>query len=213
MKILIAIISILILSKSSFSQNKIYFESKKISDLNINTGNMFGVEEFRPDFPFIWKDFSPNNENYIFSGYYSISANSESDNKILNGEIKLIRYQICVAEGTLNIKEDLTFNFKDGQMQGPVNYSRFSTECNGETNEKEYKNLKWKKDLNISANYSSSLGYYQNINYNETRDWDKTKLSISQFKGYDISLDYFDTIIHINTCAPNEKPVFKKVKF
>jgi hypothetical protein len=194
-------------------QNKINFSNKKINALGVNMGEMYGVEEFRPTFPAIWKDFDPNKDDYTFSGFYTLDTKSDKEIKILNGLVKLIRLQIQVAEGTLNIKEELTFNFINGDMGGPISYSQYTSDNNGETNESELKNVKWKKDISISANYNHSDGKYTNINFSETRDWEKTKYTISQGNGYDISLDYFRTIINLNTSLPNDKPIFKKIKY
>ena len=187
--------------------------NKKINELGVNMGMMHGVEEFRPTFPIIWNDFDPNSDNYSFSGFYTLDKKSDNENKILNGEVKLIRLQFCVAEGTINIKEELTFNFINGDMNGPISYCQYSSECNGETNESDLKNIKWKKDVTISAKYNYTEGNYKTINFLETRDWEKTKYTISQGIGYNISLDYFRTIININTSLPNEKPIFKKIKY
>jgi hypothetical protein len=79
-------------------------------------GQLYGVEEFPPTFPLIWKDFSSNSDEYIFSGYYTLDLKSDTENKILNGEVKLIRLQTYVAEGTLHIKEELVFNFKNNRI-------------------------------------------------------------------------------------------------
>ncbi|MFO0415124.1 MAG: hypothetical protein ACK50E_05680 [Bacteroidota bacterium] len=194
-------------------QNKISFNNKKINELGVNMGMMYGIEEFRPTFPLIWKDFNPDSDDYSFSGYYTLDTYSNNENKTLNGEVKLIRVQIQVAEGTLNIKEELTFNFKNGDMNGRVIYSQYSSDNNGETSEADLKHVKWKKDVSISANYDYADGNYKGINFFEIRDWEKTKYTISQSVGYDISLDYFNTIININTSSPTEKPIFKKVKY
>jgi len=194
-------------------QNKVNFNDKKINELEVNMGMMYGVEEFRPTFPLIWKDFDPMSENYKFSGYYTLDQKSDNENKILNGEVKLVKLQLCVAEGTINIKEELIFNFLNGNMNGPISYCQYSSECNGETNETNLKNIKWKKDLTISAKYNYTDGNYKTISFLETREWEKTKYTISQGVGYDISIDYFRTIIDINTSLPNEKPIFKKIKY
>jgi hypothetical protein len=194
-------------------QNKVTFNNKKIGELSLNTGEMYGVEEFRPTFPLIWKDFNPNSDEYSFSGYYTLDRSSDNENKILNGEVKLIRLQIQVAEGTLNIKEELTFNFKNGEMNGPITYPKYSSEYNGETEESDLKNVKWKKNISITANYNYRDGTYKNVIFLETRDWEKTKYTVSQGTSYDISLDYFRTIININTALPNERPIFKKTKY
>jgi hypothetical protein len=214
MKRILPILTALIIAMFTASgQNKINFSNKIINDLGVNMGEMYGVEEFRPTFPIIWKDFDPNNDNYSFSGYYTLDSKSDNENKILNGEVKLIRLQFCVAEGTIHLKEELIFNFMNGDMNGPISYFQYSSECNGETNESDLKNIKWKKDMSMSANYTYSEGNYKNINFSETRDWEKTKYTISQGNGYDISLDYFRTIINLNTSLPNEKPIFKKIKY
>jgi hypothetical protein len=194
-------------------QNKINFNNKKISELGVSMGGMKWVEEFRPTFPYIWRDFDPDSDDYSFSGFYTLDIKSDNETKILNGLVKLIRLQIQVAEGTLNIKEELTFNFINGDMSGPINYSQYSSENNGETNESELHNAKWKKEVSISANYMLPEGKYINISFSETRDWEKTKYIISQGVGYDISIDYFNTIISINTAMKNEKPIFNKIKY
>jgi hypothetical protein len=194
-------------------QNKINFTNKKIDELGVNMGTMYGVEEFRPTFPNIWTDFDPSSDDYSFSGYYTLDKKSDNENKILNGEVKLIRFQIQVAEGTLNIKEELTFNFINGEMNGPISYFQYSSDNNGESTESDLKNIKWKKDISITANYNYAESKYKTINFLETRAWEKTKYIITQGIGYDISLDYFRTIININTSLPIEKPTFKKIKY
>ena len=192
---------------------KINFNKKKINELGVNMGEIYGFQEFRPTFPLIWKDFYPSNDNFTFSGFYTLDTKSDNENKILNGEVKLIKLQIQVAEGTLNIKEELTFNFINGNMSGPIIYSQYSSDNNGETEESDLKNVKWKKDISISAKYNYADGNYKTISFLETRDWEKTKYTITQGVGYDISIDYFRTIIDINTSLPNEKPIFKKTKY
>ena len=194
-------------------QNKINFNNKKISELGVSMGGMKWVEEFRPTFPYIWSDFDPDSDDYSFSGFYTLDIKSDNETKILNGLVKLIRLQIQVAEGTLNIKEELTFNFINGDMSGPINYSQYTSENNGETDESELSNAKWKKEVSISADYKLPEGKYINITFSETRDWEKTKYIISQGVGYDISIDYFNTIISINTAMKNEKPIFNKIKY
>lgn len=194
-------------------QTKVTFNNKKVGELGLNMGMMYGVEEFRPTFPLIWKDFNPNSDEYLFSGYYTLDKSSDNENKILNGEVKLIRLQIQEAEGTLNIKEELTFNFTNGEMNGPIIYSEYSSEYNEETTESDLKNVKWQKNISITANYNYKYSAYKSINFLETRDWEKTKYTISQGTSYDISLDYFRTIIYINTALPNEKPIFKRIKY
>lgn len=144
-------------------QTKVTFNNKKIGELGLNIGMMYGVEEFRPTFPLIWKDFNPNSDEYSFSGYYTLDKSSDNENKILNGEVKLIRLQIQVAEGTLNIKEELTFNFKNGEMNGPIIYSEYSSKNNGETVESDLKNIKWQKNISITANYNYEYGAYKSI--------------------------------------------------
>jgi len=60
----------LFITASAFCQKKVYFNNKKIADLNINIGNPDWVEEYQPTFPNIWSDFDSNSEDYVFSGYY-----------------------------------------------------------------------------------------------------------------------------------------------
>jgi hypothetical protein len=212
-KILQILLVLLLIYFNVNGQNKVTFNNKKIGELSLNLGKMYGVEEFRPTFPLIWKDFNPNSDEYSFSGYYTLDRSSDNENKILNGEVKLIRLQIQVAEGALNIKEELTFNFKNGEMNGPITYSKYSSENNGETEESDLKNVKWEKNISITANYNYSDDTYKNVIFLETRDWEKTKYTVSQGTSYDISLDYFRTIININTALPNERPIFKKTKY
>ena len=204
----------LFITASAFCQKKVYFNNKKIADLNINIGNPDWVEEYQPTFPNIWSDFDSNSEDYVFSGYYSIDPKSNGEEAILNGEIKLTRYQIGAgAEATLNIKEELTFNMKNGNMNGSVSYNEYISDNNGETNESELKNTKWAKTINVYSYFNEKAGAYQNIVYDEIRDWVKEKYSITQANGYDISLSYFNTIIRINQASPKDKPVYKKVKY
>jgi hypothetical protein len=198
-------------SITTFAQKKISFKDKKIVDLNVNMGQDYWVEEFPPTFPSIWNDFSSNSDDYIFSGYYTIDLKSDTENEILNGEVKLIRLHTYVAEGTLHIKEELVFNFKNNAMSGPVRYNQFYADVE-ETDDDELKNKKWEKVTSITANYTNSGGY-QNIVFNEFLKGDRTNYIITQTKRYNISLDYFQTIIELNTCLPNEKPVFKKLKY
>lgn len=212
MKFILTLI-VLILATTTQAQNRINFKSKKLSDLNLYIGSMYGAEEFRPTFPLIWKNFDSNSEEFTFSGYYTLDVKSNAENKILNGEIKLIRYQLQVAEGTLNLKEELVFYFKNGEMNGPVKYNSFYADYNGEEGEDNLKNVVWKKDCSITANYNYDEYRYENINYSATSEWERTKISITQGIGNDISLDYFQTIIQLNTAAPNQKPVFKKIKY
>ena len=68
-------------------------------------------------------------------------------------------------------------------------------------------------DFIFSSFFNEKAGAYQNIVYNEIRDWVKEKYSITQANGYDISLSYFNTIIRINQASPKDKPVYKKVKY
>ena len=212
MKGLLIVLTVFMLGNVAYAQKRIGFKEKKISDLNINIGEMYGGEGAGPDFPLIWKDFMPDNDIYTFSGSYSIDPTTAGNEMpTLNGEVKLIRYQIQVAEGTANLKEELTFNFSDGQMNGPVSYYSYSAEYDGEEDEEDMKNVKWVKSMGLVATYSD--GEYKNINYLQTRTYDRNKFIITQGKGYDISLDYFQTIININTATPNEKPVFRKLKY
>lgn len=207
-KALLILSCLLLILNFTNGQNKVYFKNKKISELEVNMGEMYGVEGFSPTFPIIWKDFDPSGDNYLFSGYYSLNKD-----KSLNGEVKLTRLQIQIAEGTLNVKEELTFNFVNGEMNGPVIYSQYSSDNNGETTESELLNKKWKKDMSISANYSPSDGKYKNINFVRTNEWEKTKYIITQTNSYDISIDYFGTIIDINTSAASDRPIFKRIKY
>lgn len=195
------------------AQNRIYFKSKKLSDLNLNIGDMYGVEEFRPTFPLIWKNFDSNSEEFTFSGHYTLDAKSTVDDRILNGEVKLIRYQLQVAEGTMNIKEELVFNFKNGEMNGLIKYDSYYADYNGETSEADLNKVIWKKDRSITANYNYAEARYKNINYNELIEWERTKIMITQGSGLDISLDYFQILTRLNTAAPNEKPIFKKMPY
>ncbi len=214
MKNVLIVLVLIILANTAFAQKRISFRDKKISELNLNIGEMYETEGGRPDFPSVWSDFDPDSENYKFNGYYTITPQSAGeDEQILNGELKLIRYQIQVAEGTLNLKEELTFNFKDGAMNGPVSYYQYSAENQGETDEADLKNTKWKKDIGLVANFSSDDVVYKNINYLETREYDRTKFIVTQGSWHEITLEYFQTIININTADPGSKPVFKKLKY
>ncbi len=172
---------------------------------------MWGAEEFRPTFPFIWNDFYPDNPEYSFSGYYSYSTNSQDESIILNGLVYLTRYQIQVAEGTLNIKEELQFNFKNGEMDGPIKYTRSYCENNGETEENEVKNRAWKKECIITANFNNLEYKYKNIKYLIYTYDSNTAYSITQSESNDISLHYFGTIIELNTTPLAKRPVFKKI--
>jgi len=199
---------------AAIGQKKVPFNNKTINQLGIGIGDMYGLGGTRPTFPLIWKDFNPNSDEYLFSGYYTLDKSSDNENKILNGEVKLVRIQFCIDEGTINVKEELTFNLTtNGELNGVISYFKYSSECNGETNETDLKNVRWVKDISISAYYNYDDGNYKNINFLEIRDWEKTKYTIAQAIGYDISLDYFSTIININTSLPQEKPIFKKIKY
>lgn len=214
MKKFIIILCVVFLGNSTDAQQKIYFKDKTIASLNLNIGSMYRNEESGTsrNFPDIWRDFDPD-DGELFSGYYTLDPKSDNDNKILNGEIKLITLQIQVAEGTMNIKEELTFNFVNGNMSGPTSYFWYRSNNNGETNEAELINVKWKKEIAITANYDQNGDRYKNINYLRIDDWDRTKYTISQAVGSSISLYYFGTIIDINTALPTEKPIFKKIKY
>jgi len=195
------------------AQNRINFKSKKLSELNLHIGNIYGLEMFRPTFPLIWKNFDSNNEEFTFSGYYTLDLKSTTENRILNGEVKLIRHQLQVAEGTMNIKEELVFNFKDGEMNGLIKYDSYYADYNGETSEADLKNVVWKKDCSIRANYNYDEARYENIIYSAQIEWERTKIMITQGSGFDISLDYFQILTRLNTAAPNEKPIFKKMPY
>lgn len=203
----------LFITATAFSQKKVYFNNKKINDLKVNIGIPYGMEEFKPTFPNVWIDFDANSEYYIFSGYYSIDPKSTGEEPILNGEIKLNRYQFQVGEGTENIKEELTFNMKNGNMSGAVTYNEYFSDYNGETNESDLKNTKWTKTISLSAFFNEMTGNYQNIIYAEFRDYVREKCTVTQANSYDISLNYFNTVIKINEASIKDKPVFKKVKY
>ena len=215
MKGLLIVLTVLMLGNVAYAQKRIGFKSKTIRELNVvGLGEMYAGDGGTVSFPLIWKAYSPDNGDYTFSGHYSIDPTTAGNEMpTLNGEVKLIRYQIQVAEGTANLKEELTFNFTDGQMNGPVSYYSYSAEYDGEEDEEDMKNVKWVKDLGLVATYSAADVSYKNINYLQTRDYDRTKFIITQSVGSDISLDYFQTVIGINISAPNEKPVFRKLKY
>ena len=214
MKNVLIVLVLLTLGNSAFAQKRITFKAQKITDLNVAMGDMYGGDGSTPSFPLIWKDFDASSDEYTFTGYYSIDPKTAgTEMPVLNGEVKLIRYQIQMAEGTANFKEELTFNFVDGQMSGPVSFYSYSAEYDGEQDEADLKNTQWTKDLGLVANYSLADASYKNINYLKTNDYERTKYIIIQAVGYDISLDYFGTIIGLNTSPPNQKPVFKKLKY
>ncbi|WP_395767829.1 hypothetical protein [Aquirufa sp.] len=215
MKGLLIVLTVFMLGNVAYAQKRIGFKNKMIKELNLNIGNMNFVEEFKPDFPSIWTDFNPESEEFKFTGYYTLDPKTfGSENQVLNGEVKLIRFQMQVdEEATLHMKEELTFNYRNGEMNGPIFYSRYFAENKGESEESQLVNAKWKKDIGLSASFNYDEGIYKNINYLETREFDRTKFIITQGEGYYISLEYFSTVIGINTASPNEKPVFRKLKY
>lgn len=195
------------------SQIRVNFESKSLNELELFiTSSM----EQGPSMPDVWDNF---NRDWVFSGYYTLDPQSDGENKILNGVVKLILLELGVAEATMNIKEELTFNLENGLLNGPINYLSFSSDHNYETTESDLSKIKWNQDISISANYNLSNYSYENILYSETRKFfinfgeqEIKKYTISQKSNYSLSIYYFKTIININTLTPDQRPVFKELK-
>jgi hypothetical protein len=194
---------------SLFAQHRVYFKEKKIADLGLYLDHRFYDPSSVPNFPPIWSDFNSDNEEFVFSGYYS--KTQDSDHEImLNGEMKLVRIQMEVREGTQHLKEELIIQYEMGKVRGPLKYNRYSVDAGDETDPSDIPYSKWQKEIILTA---FADFYYRDISYTEFIDYERTKITIKQKTGMDISLDYFWTLIRINTAKPDEKPVFKKVKY
>ncbi|NBU48032.1 MAG: hypothetical protein EBS34_11460 [Flavobacteriales bacterium] len=198
-------------SVCALGQKKVTFKDKTIGELEIGIG--YNNPDMRTTFPDIWDDFEPYSENYIFSGYYTLDPKSTAEEVILNGEVKLTKIELGAAEGTMNYKEVLSFNFVNGEMNGNISYNFYSSEYNEETEETNLDNVKWVKQASLSAVYDGNEGVYRTINFMLDDDVKREKYTITRRKAYQLYLSNLWTIIDLNTCTEDEKPVFSKVKY
>lgn len=216
------IISIILFAKLiasplfSFGQKRVYFENTKIEGLGLNFGN-FGVGEVSLEqciFPEIWdnSDYDYAGVDFIFSGYYT-TVISENGSNVVEGEIKLIR----TKDGNVNkIKEILVFNVKKGLIFGKVSYKRYTLEDIFEDSDPEILKGNWVEESSITAiasNIQSGERLYKNIKFIENTSDTNGKLitySIQQKSGPVISLNYFKSLIVLNSLKLDEKPIVKK---
>ena len=189
-----------------------------IENISLNFGpfGVGGVSLERCEFPEIWpnSDYGYAGVDFIFSGYYTVANDKDWGEDVVDGEIKLIRTR---DEDVQRIKEILCFTIKKGSIVGKIQYKRYTSESFEESDPEIIKGS-WIEESSITAfasNLQPGQHYYKNIKFVEkTSDENGNLLTyvIEQKSGPDISLNYFKSLIVLNSLQPDEKPIVKKIK-
>jgi hypothetical protein len=195
------------------AQQRVNFKNKKLSELNTSWYPI----------PDIWSTFSEDSDDFVFSGYYTVKGVDEKGLPILNGPVMLERIKNIFEEGdpvasdwhgTKSTKEVLYFNVNSKMndvdsgnfgLFGTVEYTLYDSQNSSPDSNDE----SW--ELNIKMTASIGDYAYENISYT-LREWmlDTTYI-ITQQKSLTLNLEYFQTIIKLNTADPEFKPLFRAV--
>jgi len=117
----------------------------------------------------------------------------------------------------LNFNVNANFDFSESNSDSPpaglfgqLNYAWYWVNSNGESNPSEINASSWERYITIEAT-ASAFGF-DNIKYTHKKWGENTVYSITQQRSFTLFLEYFDTIVRINTSEPEEKPVFRVIQ-
>jgi hypothetical protein len=179
---------------------RVYFKNKTLAELSLYQDEYWNI-------PGIF-DWECSWQNEGFSGYYTLDQKSTQENKILNGEIKLVFLNLDADESSQHFKWELTYNINNGIFYGQIKYASYSAPWDPNTNENNIDKIKWRSYETITANFIES-GVYKNISY--TRNETNKRYVITQSEGNTISMIFFAAVEEILNSSPSKKPLLKVI--